>query len=129
MNRRWLVLALFLAIFGIARADDLDALKVGVQLDGRIVVPTNQILRPAGQQVTFPGRPVDLALTDDGKTLVVKNLHDLVFIDVATARITQTLELYPKESPEPVLEVKEFVTHPIGPSGKPGRPYRAGFSV
>ena len=66
-----------------AAADDLDQLKVGVQPDGRIVVPTNQILKPAGRQVTFPGRPVDLALAEDGKVLVVKNMRDLVFIDLA----------------------------------------------
>jgi YVTN family beta-propeller protein len=71
---------------------------VGRQIDGRIVVPTNQVLQPAGQRLTFPGRPVDLALTADGRTLVVKNMHNLVFIDVAAARITQTLEL-PREQP------------------------------
>ena len=72
-------------------AADVDTLKVGVQPDGRIVVPTNQILKPAGKQVTFPGRPVDLAFADDGKTLVVKNMRDLVFIDRATGKIKQTL--------------------------------------
>ncbi len=75
------------------RADERDTLKVGVQPDGRIVVPTNQILSPAGKQVTFPGRPVDLAFADDGKTVVVKNMHDLVFLDAATGEIQQTLEL------------------------------------
>jgi YVTN family beta-propeller protein len=68
-----------------------DRLKVGLQPDGRIVVPTNQILKPAGQQVIFPGRPVDLALTDKGQTLVVKNMRGLVFIEVASGKITQTL--------------------------------------
>jgi YVTN family beta-propeller protein len=72
-------------------ADENDRLKVGLQADGRMVVPTNQILTPAGTQVTFPGRPVDLALTEDGKTLIVKNLKDLVFIDVPTGKIKQTL--------------------------------------
>lgn len=71
--------------------DDRDKLKVGVQLDGRIVVPTNQILKPAGTQVTFPGRPVDLQLLDGGKTLVVHNKNNLLFIDTATAKVTQTL--------------------------------------
>jgi len=56
-------------------------------------VPTNQILDPAGMQVTFPGRPVDLVLIDDGKTLVVKNLRDLVIIDVASGKIKQTLTI------------------------------------
>jgi YVTN family beta-propeller protein len=73
------------------QADEYDRLKVGAQPDGRIVVPTNQVLKPAGTQVTFPGRPVDLALADRGRTLVVKNQHGLLFLDVATARVTQTL--------------------------------------
>jgi YVTN family beta-propeller protein len=74
-------------------ADERDKLKVGLQPDGRIVVPTNQILQPAGTQVTFPGRPVDLAVIDEGRTLVAKNMRDLVFIDPATGKITQTLAL------------------------------------
>src|SRR5437899_992321 len=82
---------IFLGLLTSLHSDDQDRLQVGVQSDGRIVVPTNQILNPAGRQITFPGRPVDLALTDDGKTLVVKNQRDLVFIDVATAKVKQTL--------------------------------------
>jgi YVTN family beta-propeller protein len=78
--------------FGTA-ADERDRLKVGLQPDGRIVVPTNQILKPAGTQVTFPGRPVDLLLIEDGKTLVAKNMRDLVFIDPATGKVKQTLAL------------------------------------
>src|SRR5205823_14708453 len=66
-------------------------LHVGVQPDGRIVVPTNQVLQPAGKQVLFPGRPVDLAFADGGKTVVVKNMRNLVFLDADTARVKQTL--------------------------------------
>ncbi len=76
-----------------SRADDRDRLKVGVQPDGRIVVPTNQVLQPAGTQVTFPGRPVDLLLIDGGRTLVAKNMRDLVFIDPTTGAVKQTLPL------------------------------------
>lgn len=76
-------------------ADERDRLKVGLQPDGRIVVPTNQILHPAGTQVTFPGRPVDLVAIEDGKLLVAKNMKDLVFIDPATGKVVQTLALPP----------------------------------
>ncbi len=76
---------------GLILGDDLDNLQVGVQPDGRIVVPTNQILKPAGKQVLFPGRPVDLAFTDDGKSVVVKNMKNLVFIDLASGEVKQTL--------------------------------------
>jgi DNA-binding beta-propeller fold protein YncE len=83
----------YAAAQGMPQADEPEQVRVGVQPDGRIVVPTNQILKPAGKQILFPGRPVDLALAEGGKTLVVKNMHDLVFIDVAAATIKQTLAL------------------------------------
>src|SRR5262245_58281 len=86
-----LALALALAPWQGLPADEGDRLKVGRQPDGRVVVPTNQILQPAGLQVLFPGRPVDLALIDDGKTLGVKNIRGLVFIDTATGKVTHTL--------------------------------------
>jgi YVTN family beta-propeller protein len=92
----FLGLFLGLAGFAAARSDEQDQLHVGVQPDGRIVVPTNQILKPAGKQITFPGRPVDLAFAEGGRTLVVKNMKSLVFIDTATGAIKQTLNLLPR---------------------------------
>src|SRR5262249_50276032 len=89
----------------VLQADVYDTLQVGVQPDGRIVVPTNQILKPAGMQITFPGRPVDLAFADDGQTLVVKNMRDLVFIDVATSKVKQTLALPTAGKPRPGFSV------------------------
>src|SRR5262245_20949283 len=107
-------------------ADEADRLKVGVQPDGRIVVPTNQVLKPAGTQVTFPGRPVDIALCDEGRTVVAKNMKSLVFIDVAAARVKQTLEL--PDDPylpfNPVAAMKKS----ISPDGK-GHHFPDGFSV
>src|SRR5947199_6272710 len=81
----------FMPVLPCWSADEQDKLKVGVQPDGRIVVPTNQILQPAGTQITFPGRPVSLLLIDAGKTLVVQNKNNLVFIDVPTRKVKQTL--------------------------------------
>ena len=74
-------------------ADDRDKMTIGLQKDGSIVTPTNQLLKPAGTQVLFPGRPVDAVLIDDGKTLVAKNMKTLEMIDVATGKVTQTLAL------------------------------------
>ena len=130
----WVGTTVFLAIAGSALAGALCAqsssdFKVGLQSDGSVVVPTNQVLRPAGKQITFPGRPVDLVLIENGRTLVVKNLRDLVFIDVATGTIKQTLELNRGLGPEPVYGIKALTTRPIGPDGKPGRPYADGFSA
>ncbi len=116
-----------LAAGGTGRAQPPDDFKVGRQPDGRIIVPTNQVLRPAGTQITFPGRPVDLALADDGRTLVVKNMKDLVFIDVAAARVRQVLEL--KDAPPmAAFDPDALMKQPIAPNGK-GSHYPTGFSV
>jgi len=77
-------------------------MKAGLQADGSMLVPTNQIVHPAGLQVTFPGRPVDLVLSDDGRTLVVKNMGDLVFVDVATAKVVAALPLAKKKVGESI---------------------------
>lgn len=66
-------------------------IQVGLQPDGSILVPTNQLLRPAGLQVYFPGRPVDLALTPDKKLLVVKNRLSLDIIRIRDRTILQSL--------------------------------------
>ncbi len=66
---------------------------VGKQIDESYVVPTSQIIDPAGTTVTFPGRPVDVALNPGETILAVKNLRDIVFFDVATLSILQTLQL------------------------------------
>jgi YVTN family beta-propeller protein len=71
----------------------LANLKVGPQPDGSILVPTNQLLQPAGFQILFPGRPVDLALSHDGKWLAVLNKNSLDLIRVLDRTIMQTLPL------------------------------------
>src|SRR5437773_600548 len=89
MNRHLVCVGFTLAITAALHAQ--DQAKIGLQADGRIIVPTNQVLKPAGTQITFPGRPVALLLIDDGKTLVVQNKNNLLFIDVKTNKIRQTL--------------------------------------
>jgi len=65
--------------------------NVGPQSDGSVLVPSNQLLRPAGSQIDLPGRPVDLALTPDGKYLLVKNKDDLDLIRLSDRKIMQSL--------------------------------------
>lgn len=111
-------------------AADLDRLQVGLQPDGSVVVPTNQLLRPAGKQVTFHGRPVDLALADGGRTLVIKNLFDLVFLDTATGQIRQSLYLAADgQPPAPVNLAELLIKKAIGDDGKPPHADIHGFSV
>ena len=73
--------------------DGLSTRTVGPQADGSILVPTNQLLRPEGFQILFPGRPVDLALSPDGNWLAVLNKNSLDLIRVSDRTIMQTLAL------------------------------------
>lgn len=66
---------------------------VGPQSNNAYVVSTSQIIDAAGTMVTFPGRPVDLALNNEETLLAVKNMTGIVFINVVNQSITQTLEL------------------------------------
>ncbi|HEX3865264.1 MAG TPA: beta-propeller fold lactonase family protein, partial [Gemmatimonadaceae bacterium] len=67
---------------------------VGPQSDGRVVVPTNQVLAPAGKQVIMPGRPTDMVLSPDGRRLAVSSYRDVRILDaesgqtISTAKIT-----------------------------------------
>ena len=66
---------------------------VGKQKDDSYIVPTSQIIDPAGTTISFPGRPVDLALNPDETILAVKNLKDIVFFDAVNQTLKQTLAL------------------------------------
>jgi len=66
---------------------------VGKQDNQTYIVPTSQIIDPAGTTVNFPGRPVDIALNPAETILAVKNLNNVVFFNVADKTIKQTLAL------------------------------------
>lgn len=55
--------------------------EVGIQKDSTYLIATSQIIDPAGKTVTFPGRPVDLALDATGRLLAVKNKSSIVFLE------------------------------------------------
>jgi YVTN family beta-propeller protein len=73
----------------------LKTQKVGIQPDSSILVPTNQLLRPAGFQVILPGRPVDLVLSHDERLLFVKNRLDIDIIRIQDRTILQSLPFRP----------------------------------
>ena len=66
---------------------DYDSLRVGTEEGGRVVVPTNQVLSPAGRQVAFSGRPTDVALSPDGRWLAVLDRNQVAIIDPESATI------------------------------------------
>jgi len=58
----------------------------------RHLVATHQVIRPAGKSVEFGGRPVDMVLSPDGKTLYVKDNRGLVVIETHNWKIRQELK-------------------------------------
>jgi len=64
-----------------------DSQHVGDVANGRIVVPTNQVLTPLGRQVMFRGRPTDVALSPSGRWLAVLNRDEVLILDPEKGRI------------------------------------------
>lgn len=75
----------------IALAPDTGTLRVGPIPDGGEVVATGQTLHPAGDSVTIPGRPVDLALAPSGKFVYLKDNQGVTAIDTARWTLRQSL--------------------------------------
>ena len=76
-----------LVIFVVLASVPARSVQVGPAPDGSVVVPTKQIIRPAGESVEFKGRPVDLVLSPGGKIVYVKTERAVVAIDAASWRI------------------------------------------
>jgi DNA-binding beta-propeller fold protein YncE len=65
---------------------------------GGALLPTQQLLTPAGTQVELPGmRPQVLALSPDGSILATCGItHELVLVDPATGKVLQHVPLFSK---------------------------------
>ena len=74
-------------------SDFLEQAVVGPLGDGTYIVPTNQLIDPAGTTVLFPGRPVVVAKHPSEPLLAVKNKADVTLIHTETAAIAQTMKL------------------------------------
>ncbi len=96
-QNKFFALAFLLVVFylSLSYGQDIDKARVGPQQNETYVVPTHQILKPAGLQIVLPGRPNDLALSPDEKLLAVKNWKSLDLIKVRERIILQSLP-YPK---------------------------------
>jgi YVTN family beta-propeller protein len=58
-----------------------------IQEGGGVLVPTRQLIRPAGRVVEFGGRPVSLVVSADGGRIYVKDNHSIVAIDPAAGAV------------------------------------------
>jgi YVTN family beta-propeller protein len=57
---------------------------LGKQAAGTYLLPTNQLLRPWGEQTTIPGRPVDMTFDPEKRILAVLNTRSLLLLDGST---------------------------------------------
>ncbi len=80
------------AVFLLLACHTSHAERVGPLEGGGHIVSTHQALHPAGKSLEFGGRPVDLVLSPDKRTLYVKDNRGLVVIEVATWKIRQELK-------------------------------------
>ena len=89
-NNLWLGCVLCASV---CAAEDKET--VGRHGSGRIVLPVNQVITPAGRQVELPGmRAQGLALSPDGKLLGVSGLSsELLVLDPATGETKQRVHL------------------------------------
>jgi len=55
------------------------------------MTPNHQLVRPAGQSLTFQGRPVDMALSPSGRVLYAKDDRGIVVVDVQSWKVLQEL--------------------------------------
>src|ERR1041385_3233287 len=51
--------------------------RIGRQSTGSYLLPTNQLLRPWGEQAVIKGRPVDLAFDSRKRLLAILNSHSV----------------------------------------------------
>jgi YVTN family beta-propeller protein len=66
-------------------------IQVGQLPNSEQSLPSKQILRAPGRQIQFGGRPVDLVLSPDGKTVFIKNMSNLLVADAISWSLLQTL--------------------------------------
>ena len=87
---------------------------IGRQASGAFLVPTNQLLRPWGEQTLFPGRPVDITFDSKKRLLAILNTRSVLLMDGSTG--TQ------------VAEIKARATSYAGVAFRPGAEvwYRVG---
>src|ERR1043166_4031325 len=58
-----------------------STVNIGKQPGGFYLLPTNQLLRPWGEQAVIQGRPVDLACDSGKRVLAVLNTRSIVLYD------------------------------------------------
>src|SRR5207248_6137539 len=80
------------AVFSILKS----LVPLGKQSGGIYLLPTNQLLRPWGEQTVIPGRPVDMTFDPQKRILAVLNTRSLLLLDGSTG--TRVAEIAAKST-------------------------------
>jgi DNA-binding beta-propeller fold protein YncE/phospholipase C len=95
-QRRFLILilsAISLTPFSDAIAQNEDGHRQPTATVNEALLPTGEVILPAGQVLPYFGRPIDLALATQQKLLVVKDRSSLLLINTDSFELRQTLPL------------------------------------
>ncbi len=68
---------------------------VGKQPDGSVLVPTGQVIKSAGAEITFGGRPTAVALSPDGTKAAFLNgrgIAPVVLVDLVQGKVIQLFD-------------------------------------
>src|SRR5258708_15223675 len=85
------LIALIWAVTGLSAQNVPAQRKVGPQTDNTVLVPSNQLISPAGEQIYLPGRPGGLALVREGEYLLVENIRSLDLVRPDDRSVVQSL--------------------------------------
>src|ERR1035437_5338950 len=61
-----------------------SGIAIGKQPGGFFLLPSNQLLRPWGEQTVIPGRPVDMTYDSQRRILAVLNTRSILLLDGST---------------------------------------------
>ena len=125
---------------------------IGKQPAGFFLLPTNQLLRPWGEQAAIQGRPVDLAFDSQKRMLAVLNWHSVEILEAVSGAAIASVKTRPTsytgiafrpgdrelwvsetgaDGPDSVLVIKLSATgHPEGTEriNMPGHPLPCGIA-
>src|ERR1700733_2255529 len=96
--RKTVVCVLFLAVVAVVAilADQtglFTALKTNASLgwheEGFYLLPTNQVIRPAGDESMISGRPVDMAFDSQKHLLAILNWRSVMLLDAAGNKVAE----------------------------------------
>ncbi len=93
MTRSLLILALALPLACAAPELPESDAPVGPRAEGGDVLPTRQVVEPAGKTLAFDGRPLDLVLAPDGRFVFVKEKASVITIDARNDTIASRYTL------------------------------------